>query len=315
MDAWFELKERCAQRESQALGGLSTNAFRELERAIGDNPTSYVKTDDEQAWLLLARALDRVMQERKNDEMLDDAEFEQAHERRMARLANACEQALELDENCLDARTLRAVAHFAGKPEDLLSVLLDLEEAYKPLSSSETVTQRAELRLLDATARACLDTGRIQMAIKRCQTLIEHNPADILGARFTLFLAYARMENEDALDALDAQFGRQGNAWINLARTLLLYKLNRLNAARRALAELDRSCKGAAYALLRPTFVDAYLPDRPTFRAKSFQEALLATHEADPAISDTPDFVNWATEQPGILTSAQSFAQENGLEW
>ena len=38
-------------------------------------------------------------------------------------------------------------------------------------------------------------------------------------------------------------------------------------------------------------------------------------HEADPAVSDTPDFVGWATEQPSILTSAQQFAHKNGLEW
>lgn len=65
MDAWFELKERCARRESQALGGLSPNAYHELEQAINNNPTDYVKTNDEKALLILARALDRVMQERK----------------------------------------------------------------------------------------------------------------------------------------------------------------------------------------------------------------------------------------------------------
>ena len=317
MDAWFELKERCARRESQALGGLSPNAYHELEQAINNNPTDYVKTNDEKALLILARALDRVMQERKNDDMLDDAAFEQEHERRMKRLAGACEQALELDKDCLDARTVRAIARHASRPDDLLSALLRLEDEYKPLSTSgvDPAKRRAESRLMDAAARSCLDTGRIQMTITRCQTLIEHNSTDEIGAHLTLSLASARMENEDALDALDAQFKREGNTWMNLSRTLLLYKLNRLNAARRALSEFDRSCEGAAYALLRPTFVDCYLPDRPRFKAKSFQEALLAMHEADPAVSDTPDFVGWATEQPSILTSAQQFAHKNGLEW
>ena len=66
---------------------------------------------------------------------------------------------------------------------------------------------------MDAAARSCLDTGRIQMTITRCQTLIEHNSTDEIGAHLTLSLAYARMENEDALDALDAQFKREGNTW------------------------------------------------------------------------------------------------------
>lgn len=317
MDAWFELRERCAQRESQALGGLSDSAFQELKLAISAQTTNYVQTDEEKAWLILARALDRIAQERKSDEMLDDEAFEQEHLRRMERLSNACEQALELDEQCLDARSLQIVARCAGKPEELLAALLELEDEQKPLSTDEKcpTRQRSEARLLDAVARACLDTGRMKMAIGRCQTLIEHNPTDELGARFILSIAYARMENEDALDALDAQFNRQGNTWMNIARALLLYKRVRLNASRRALAELDRSCKGAAYALLRPTFVDTYLPDRPPFRPKSYQEALLAIHEADPVISDTPDFVEWATEQPGILSSAQRFARENDLEW
>ena len=62
-------------------------------------------------------------------------------------------------------------------------------------------------------------------------------------------------------------------------------------------------------------FVDTYLPDRPSFQPNSFEEAVLAVHEADPIISDIPDFAGWACDQQGFLASAQDYCARNGLDW
>lgn len=324
MDAWSELRLRCARRRAEDLGGLSESAFRELELAVEGDPEGFVSERDERALLVLARALDRVAQEREGDDLLDDEQFARERARRMAWLADECGRALELDPGCLDARTLRAVALHGDEPDELLEALLRVEgesagapgapRGGAPGAWADPLA-RPGMRLSEAIARACLDTARHRMAIERCRALVGLDPSDPLGARLTLSVALARMEDEDALDALDARFGRRGNAWMSLSRTLLLYKLGRRGAARRALSGLCRTCEGAAYALLRPTYVDEYLPDRPAFRPGSYREALLATHEADPAVSDTPDFVGWASEQPGVLDAARSFARDRGLEW
>ena len=141
------------------------------------------------------------------------------------------------------------------------------------------------------------------------------NPTDELGARHTWAIALARLEDEAAFDELDARFGRQGNAWTHLTRALLLFKLDRMPAARRALRGFASLCRGGAYALLRPTFVEPYLPDRPDAEPGSYAEAMMAVHECDPAIMDTPDFLGWASAQNGFAEQAQRFARENDLDW
>ena len=145
--------------------------------------------------------------------------------------------------------------------------------------------------------------------------LLGKAPLDALGARFTCTLAMARLEDEEGFNWLDAREGRRGNAWFHLSRVLLMYKLGRLPAARRALRGYDQLCVGGAYALLQPTFVEVYLPDRPVYTPGTFEESMLAVHEADLVVSDVPDFCAWACDQPGFLASAQSFCERNGLEW
>ena len=148
-----------------------------------------------------------------------------------------------------------------------------------------------------------------------CEELLALAPLDALGARLTYALALARLEDEDGFEWLDAREGRKGNAWFHLSRVLLMYKLGRMPAARRALKGYAQLCTGGAYILLQPIFVDTYLPDRPAFEPGSFFEAMLAAHEAEPIIADTPDFVGWAAEQPGFYDLALRYCADNGLDW
>ena len=184
-----------------------------------------------------------------------------------------------------------------------------------PGNAWDDVFARPRLRLLSAIARARLETARYKAAIATCEKLVELDSLDHLGARYTWAVALARLEDERGLDALDAKFGRTGNAWIHLARTLLMFKLDRMPAARRALRGYASLCEGGAYALLRPTFIDGYLPDRPVFTAGSFEEAALAVHECDAVVMDTPDFIAWATAQDGFAAQAEKFARDHDLDW
>ena len=326
MRAWDELVERCAAKRAASLGGLSADAHRELVRAIRKDPEAFIDDDAEAAFFDLSRALERFEADSSDDDLLDDSEYLARRTARRAEMASACKDALGRDGNCLDARLLLALS----QEEDINEFHARLAEVYAD-AEKELARRRAEssqpddlwadpfcrpaLRAKEAFARSCLVTGRIAQARTLLKELMDSAPGDELGAGLSLALAHARMEDEDGLEALDRRQGRRGNAWMHLARTLLLYKLDRMDAAARALEGYRSMCAGGAYILLRPFYVDIYMPDRPQFMPGSVEETILAVHEADPIIMDSPDFVSWASEQPGCIDDARAFAAQEGLDW
>lgn len=324
MDAQAELRVRLALKRRHKLGNLSDAGYRELEDAVRQHPESFVDDPEEEAFLLLARALDAYVAAQADDDLLDDEEFAKARTKRLRKLHASCQQALSIDPRSTDARLLDVLS--ADKDADsTLGDLLDLRDevddaqgAIKVPATGDAwsdVFVRPRLRLDDAIARGCIDTARFRLALKTSSDLLAVAPLDALGARYTCALAMARLEDEEGFEWLDTRFSRHGNAWFHIARTLLLYKLDRMSAARRALRGFDRLIRGGAYALLQPVFIDTYMPDRPSFEPGSFQEAMLAVHEADPIVTDAPDFAAWAASQPDFVKSARAFADANGLEW
>lgn len=357
-----ELIQRCALARKRKLGGLSDAAFEELLLAVRANVDAFVDEAPEQALAVLARAMGRYEESRRDDDLLDDDEYMAARARRFDAVKAAAKKALELDPGNVDARLILALATTA-QPDDLLDLLCAIEHdearrlaeraansdmggskapdgtdgggekpseaagnpsdaaeppANKPFSalSWENLDDRPLLRVRAAIARACADGSRWKMARDAAESVLAQTAAagDPLGARHTAALAYARLEDEDGLNALEARFD-QGSAWGNLARCLLLYKLDRLPAARRALRGYAQLNEGAAYALMRPIFVEVYLPDRPDHPKGSFEEALCAVHEAEVVIADTPDFVAWAQSQEWLDADARAYADKHDLDW
>ena len=316
-----ELIDRLAQRRRSELGGMSDLAYEELRAAVKRTPDDYLEAVEDQAFARLGRALASCAEAQKEEEFIeDDDAYMAARNRRIERLRSGCESALGCDEGCLDARAILALTE-KGEPDDALERLEEIErglESMEPVDGAdlwEDAFARPRLRLLASIARARLETARYRPALATCESVAALNPTDELGARHTWAIALARLEDEAAFDELDARFGRQGNAWTHLTRALLLFKLDRMPAARRALRGFASLCRGGAYALLRPTFVEPYLPDRPDAEPGSYAEAMMAVHECDPAIMDTPDFLGWASAQNGFVEQAQRFARENDLDW
>lgn len=324
MNAREELIRRLALKRRRKLGSLSDEAFRELDLAVREQPQNYIDDGQDQAFALVAQSLEQVELARHDDDLLDDEQYAKERRRRLDRLASTCQQALSLDEGCVDAALLSLLAADHA-PDELLGHLLTLEKNVIDAAGQVKVPAtgdawadvfvRPQLRLQAAIARTCLNTARFRMTVERCHDLLDKAPLDALGARFTCALAMARLEDEEGFEWLDVREGRRGNAWFHLSRALLMYKLGRMPAARRALRGYDQLCTGGAYVLLQPIYVDTYLPDRPDFAFGSFEEAMLAVHEADPVVTDVPDFAAWACDQPGFLASAQTYCQRNGLEW
>lgn len=320
MNAWDELVERCARRRREKIGPLSDQAYAELLLVVRENPVDYVDTAAEQAFLELAQALDTYRAARRAAEDLDDDAFEAARVRALATLRLACDHAVGVDAGCLDARLVGLLAA-EEDPDALLKDLLDLELSSgekDPAPASDVwsdVFRRPRLRLRAAVARTCVEGARLRMAASAAASVLDAAPDDPLGARHTAMLACARLEDEEGLGQLEARFSGRESAWSHLARVLLLYKLDRPTAARRALRGFDELCRGGAYALLRPSYVDPYLPDRPEVEPRGFEECLMAVHEAEPIIADVPEFVDWCQGHDWFVASARRFAERNDFDW
>ncbi len=327
MKQFDELATRLALKRRRQLNNLSDEAFGELEIAVRENPQNFVEDNEDEAYYLLVQALQRYAESLKDDDLLDDEAYLKKRRRRLDLLAQACKQALELDEDCIDAEVIALSATDRGA-DSIFSGLMDIEKHVierqghlnVPASGDAwtDVFLRPRVRLMSRIAISALNTARFRIAVERCGDLLAKAPLDAVGARFTCSLAMARLEDEEGflwLDSRDRKYSRSGNAWFHLSRTLLMYKLGRMPAARRALAGFDRLCVGGAYLLLQPMFVEPYLLDRPEFVPGSFGESVLAVYESDPIVADLPDLVMWAREQKGFLASAQDYCKRSGLEW
>ena len=324
MNAREEQVRRLALKRRRKLGSLSDEAFNELELAVRNDPSRFVDDAEEQAFAMVAQALERYEESRRDDDLLDDEQYLQLREQRNAALVSSCEQALDVFDDCVDAELLSLLASDYSQ-FDLFEHLVkfnarlakDHGEIQIPATGDAwaNVFARPRLRVQAALARTGINTACFSMAKDYSLDLLARAPLDALGARYTCALAMARLEDEKGFDWLDTREGRHGNAWFHLSRAILMYKLGRVPAARRALRGFDQLCTGGAYLLLQPMYVDTYLPDRPAFEAGSFLESMMCVHEADPIISDIPDFAAWACDQKGFLASAQDFCAHNGFEW
>lgn len=325
MNLHEELVERLAQRRSAQLGGLSSGAYNELLLAVREKPETFIEDPADQAFALVVQAVDRVMRSRTDDDLRDDAGFMEERKKRMERLRQDCAAALAVSPDSVHARLLLILAQDKtpdAELDDLLALEEELAAERGALVAPEGLDDawldgslHGRMRLYASIARTCLDSARYRMADRYGQQLISASPSDVLGARHTCALCLARLEEEDAFDALDARFSRKGDSWVLLARAILLYKLGRRQSAHRAAMSFARLCEGGPYALMRPVMVDSYLPDRPEADTYSFAEVTLAVHEADPVICDVPDFCSWAEEKCGFGDMASSFAERNGFAW
>ncbi|MCC6102369.1 MAG: hypothetical protein LIV22_00850 [Olegusella sp.] len=319
-----ELTERIALHRREKLGLLSESAYRELVAAVRKDPSSFLDDPSDMAFSVLVDALDRYDKRISNEETLDDDQWRKARKERLSCLASECENALAIDPACSDAALCQTLARNPSADE-LIASLFKLEAAAKAHNQHlespagkdawANVFAHGYLRIRAAIARACINTSRYRMAEKVCKELLAMSPQDEVGARYTYALALARLEDEAGFDELDARGGRRGNSWLHLSRVILLYKLDRMSSAKRALCGFSHLVEGGAYALLRPIWVDSYIPDRPEEHPCSFGEATLAVHEADPIIVDTPDLIAWAEDQPEVARDAKQFANARGFTW
>ncbi|AEB07516.1 hypothetical protein Corgl_1415 [Coriobacterium glomerans PW2] len=170
---------------------------------------------------------------------------------------------------------------------------------------AEGYPNHAEGTVMLALARLEDEPGFFELAHRLCALSEEHR-AEAPGSSRTATADSPAAMRDSAPDH------PENSPWYLLARTILLYKLGKTKAARRALRDFNERCDGGAFFLLNPTYLDPYLPVRPEPR-DSWDLPHQAVWEADAIISDTPDFVPWAESVEGTLAISDAFASRNGF--
>ena len=174
------------------------------------------------------------------------------------------------------------------------------------------------LHTLEAISQLCMASARYRAAVNYSRRVLkaEGYPTRAAG---TVLLALARLEDEDGFFALAHQLEEQMGAdalenspWYLLARTILLFKTNKMRPATRALREFANRCEGGAFFLLNPMYQTPYLPCRPEPH-DPWDLSHQAVWEADGIISDTPDFAPWANACEDVSQLAQEFARRYGF--
>lgn len=318
-----ELVWRVALHYKDAHEPMSDGAFSALLETVQEDLESYLTQPSDIAFAKIAGVLDSYRQPHPEDEFLSNEDYMAAITKRHDQVLDACKQALEVDPACTDAQVVFLLLQ-EDETFEVLEELIDLEahqlksqELRVPASGSawDDVFARPALRHKAAIAFMAVEAAFYKRALATTGQLLSLLPNDELGMRHTRALALARLEDEAGFDELDARFHRRGSAWTNLARTVMLFKLDRMSAARRALQGFLSLNEGAAYALLHPVYVEPYLPLRPTVAPGSFEEVTLAVREADPLVVDVPEFITWVASQPQVTEQAAAFAQSRGYDF
>ena len=80
MNVHEELIQRCAARRRKALGDLSDQGFAELLLAVRENPSAFVDSPAEEAYVELERAFSAYDASLNNDDLLEDDEYQKARQ-------------------------------------------------------------------------------------------------------------------------------------------------------------------------------------------------------------------------------------------
>ena len=330
-DMFSEQVDRLVAKCAQEKNIVSEAARYELKLAVEASPEDFIADEEEKAFAQYANAIGKYQTE-ITKEIDSDADFFSSRMDLLNFLHNQMTNIIEnpaLSNTSINLESQRILAQISNNhPAAILNDLLDLKKEFDPIFRPKLEQAKQEqndawsfaevrplLRLYAQIAQVATNCACFKLSQKACEDLLFFSPTDLLDARFTLAYVLARLEDEEGLRKLDESCGYQSNAWIRLAFTLLFFKLNRMSAAKRALKGFINLGEGAAYALLRPSFVDLYIPCRVNFTPDTFAENVIAVHEAEAIIADVPEFISWAESVPGVIQSAHDYAFKAGLDW
>ena len=160
------------------------------------------------------------------------------------------QKALNLDPNCLDAEMM--ISEIAIGDEEELKIkyeqLIAKEEAHlrdEGLLIDENigsfwaiVETRPYMRLRFAYLQLLIDMGKLRLAVKVCEELLELSESDNMGVRYILMSLYAFFEDELSVNRLYKKFGREESTQMLLPLIVLYYKMDNYDKAEQYLKKL-----------------------------------------------------------------------------
>jgi tetratricopeptide (TPR) repeat protein len=273
----------------------ATHSFTSFGRRFAQDRDSLPQSDSDRAFHLVVQATDLL------DYQLPFAS-DDAAATLISRGRECLEEAVSLDPDCHDARRMLfspsemafdARYRFLHEHESEVDAACssaaraaawDAEPERAKLAAD--IAMRPYLRWLASMAEVSLICGRNRETIRLCERLFSLDPHDMADARFTLALAYAKLEDDQGLDALMARYPQLSpyrtpdDGWVLLSQLSLAHKRDDLDAARQILGRLVKVYPNCEYVLVR----QSELPDgafaRVLVTPYSEDEMVLAISEA-----------------------------------
>ena len=332
-DAKWEDYQRLALRFARSLQDMepvvAAKEFVSFGRRYAQDRDSLPQTDADRAFHLVSEAVTLV------DYQLPFSTDEEA-ETIIPRAHRLLEEALALDPHCYDASRISVAAncpsfesYYDYLCESEPEVRAHCEEARNAVlnsGSDERATAEAELALhphlrwLAALASKALICGRNREALRYCEEAFQLDPADMADTRFTAALAYAKLEDEQGLDQLEARCRKlphpygSNDAWALLARLSLAQKRLNYPLARQILAKIAELYPNAAVTLARQKELPDGVFARLALPPFSEDELIVATSEATVLTQEGRDSLGRGTLGSWLLQESLSIATREQLD-
>lgn len=255
----------------------------------------------------------------------------------VSRAGKLIDEALSLDGFCHDAVRMRfAGTHpsFENSYDFLREGAREVLAACREQAAREAAgasVERAHLaaeiamrpcyRWMASLAEKALICGRNRACIQLAHELLELDPADSADVRFTCALAYAKLEDEQGLDAFaakNAQLERgigAEDAWMLLSRCALAYKRRDFDGARVQLHRIIENYPHAALNLIDQKELPEGVFSRLAVGPGSEDELVLAISEAAVLLLDGRyPFGAWVEEEARRLATPQDLRELAAME-
>jgi pentatricopeptide repeat protein len=214
-------------------------------------------------------------------------------------------RAVRLDPSCLDARML--LATIAGGPRDEL-----IEEFQQILVTGETdlgnkffqensgdfwllLETRPYMRVRARLAELLQDAGRIDEAISHFEAMLQLNPNDNQGVRYTLICCYLQAGKLEAARKLFSRYNEETALWL-WSRVLERYLATELFEATGLLARARKENRYFEEFLTKRRALPKDPP--PYYSPGSVSEAVVCIDTIGKAWTQYPEVLMWLNKHP-----------------
>ncbi len=325
IDPQFEDFQRLGTRFALSLKTTdpfaAARAAADFGRRYRTSRDSLPQTDADRAFHLVAKACDLIdYQLPFSNELGAPGLIADAHKQ--------LKEALELDPNCFDARRMLAAAESAN-PNEYHRYLADhagevrsfcegeREKASSQIEDAEMVELLGELammpylRWIATEAMNSLVCGRYRLCVRLANEAVSLVPNDPSDSRRTLALAYAKLEDQEALDELCAGVEKgAGWAWFALARMSVAFKRGDRAAAEAEVSDLLATYPNAGTMLSRQDDLPDGIFCRICTEPLSEDELIVAVSESTVLLQEGVDprergtLGSWLASRPEVIEAA-----------